>query len=83
MSFGRGVIFEYVHKVVNLAILLASSSDFDYLFRKPLQIYLLYCASLSLHISSAIRYPHFLSFLLMTSINLSQVPIAQCILFHQ
>ena len=39
MSFGRGVIFEYVHKEVNLAILLASSSDFDCLFKKPLQIY--------------------------------------------
>ena len=39
MSFGRGVIFEYVHKAVNLAIQFASSSDFDYLFKKPLQIY--------------------------------------------
>ena len=39
MSFGRGVIFEYVHKEVKLAILLAFSSDFDYLFKKPLQLY--------------------------------------------
>ena len=50
----------YVHIEVNLPILFASSSDSDYLFKKPLQIYILHGASLSLHIPSAIGYPYFL-----------------------
>ena len=61
MSFGRGVIFEYVHKEVKLAILLAFSSDFDYLFKKPyrLQVHILALHAQCIKISAKLSTTEF------------------------